>query len=63
MVWGCFMFNGLGDLVPLPQNTAVTKEMYLELLMDNLRSSFQKTILSLEKASSAHLLSGKVRFF
>lgn len=37
------MFNGLGDLVPLPQNTAVTKEMYLELLMDNLWSSFQKT--------------------
>ena len=43
MVWVCFTFNGLGDLVIFPKNTTITKEVYLELLMDHLESSFEKT--------------------
>lgn len=43
MVWGCFTFSGLGDLVVFPKNTTITKEVYLELLMDHLELSFEKT--------------------
>ena len=43
MVWGCFTYYGLGDLVILPPNTSVNKKVYLELLWDHLEPSFEAT--------------------
>lgn len=46
MVWGCFGYCDLGDLVFLPHNVSMSKDIYLELLCDNLPDSFQKTMCS-----------------
>lgn len=42
MVWGCFSYYGLGELVFLEKNITMNKERYLELLCDYLPSSFGK---------------------
>ena len=43
MVWGCFTYHGVGDLVVLPANEKVNQYNYLELLCDVLCNSFDKT--------------------
>ena len=43
MVWGCFSYYGVGDLVILPKNVKVNQAVYLELLCDHLPDSFEKT--------------------
>lgn len=43
MVWGCFTYYGLGELVVLPENIKVNQYVYLELLLDALPPSFEKT--------------------
>ena len=43
MVWGCFSYYGVGDLVVLPKNTTVNKVVYFELLNDHLEDCFLKT--------------------
>jgi len=42
MVWGCFSYHGVGELVVLPKNTRMNKNNYLELLCDHLPNSFEK---------------------
>lgn len=43
MVWGSFGYGGLGDLVILPHNETVNKEVYYTLLNLHLESSFEKS--------------------
>ena len=43
MVWGCFTYYGVGNLVFLPRNVSINKERYLELLWDNLEECYEKT--------------------
>ena len=43
MVWGCFTYHGVGELVILPANEKVNQNNYLELLSDVLCDSFEKT--------------------
>lgn len=43
MVWGCFTYYGVGDLVILPKNEKMNQYNYLELLLDHLPSSFDNT--------------------
>ena len=38
-----FYISGLGDLVVFPKDTTINKEVYLELLIDHLKSSSEKT--------------------
>ncbi|MPC40780.1 Transposable element Tcb1 transposase [Portunus trituberculatus] len=42
MVWGCFSYYGVGELVVLPNNIHMNKSNYLELLCDHLPNSFEK---------------------
>lgn len=42
MVWACFSFHGVGELVVLPKGVRMNKDNYLELLCDYLPSSFEK---------------------
>ena len=42
MVWGCFSYHGVGDLVLLPPNTSVNTACYFTILMDHLHTSFDK---------------------
>lgn len=42
MVWGCFGYYGVGELVILPKNIHMNKNNYLELLCDHLPDSFLK---------------------
>lgn len=43
MVWGCFTYHGVGDLVVLPANQKMNQYNYLELLCDELPDAFEKT--------------------
>lgn len=43
MVWGCFSYHGVGELVVLPKNQTVNQYNYLELLCDYLPDSMEKT--------------------
>ena len=43
MVWGCFTYCGVGELVILPANVKVNQYNYFELLNDVLCDSFEKT--------------------
>lgn len=43
MVWGCFSYHGVGNLVFLPADVRMDRKMYLELLCDNLPECFEKT--------------------
>ncbi|KAG0727570.1 Transposable element Tcb1 transposase [Chionoecetes opilio] len=43
MVWGCFTFHGIGNLVIFPKNTTVNKVVYFDLLNDHLEACFEKT--------------------
>lgn len=47
MVWGCFSYHGVGNLVVLPKNTTMNQENYLELLCDHLPGSFEMSGLHL----------------
>ena len=40
MVWGCFSYYGKGKLIVLPKNETVNKEVYLDLLSQNLHDCF-----------------------
>ena len=42
MVWGCFAFGGVGNLVFLEKNESINQHSYFELLCDNLPESFEK---------------------
>ena len=42
MVWACFSYHGVGELVVLPKGVRMNKIKYLELLCDFLPSSFEK---------------------
>lgn len=41
MVWACFSYHGVGDLVFLPRNENMNQNNYLELLCDFLPGSFE----------------------
>lgn len=43
MVWGCFTYYGVGDLVVLHANEKINQNNYLELLCDNLPQCFDDT--------------------
>lgn len=40
MVWGCFAYSGVGNLVDIP--TTMTKEIYLDILKDNVKQSARR---------------------
>ena len=42
MVWACFSYHGVGELVILPKNVMMNQYNYLELLCDYLPDSFEK---------------------
>ena len=42
MVWGCFTFFNVGELVVLPHNEMMNQNSYLELLSDYLAGCFEK---------------------
>ena len=42
MVWGCFAFGGVGNLVFLEEIKSVNQHTYFNLLCDNLSESFEK---------------------
>ncbi|KAG0700308.1 hypothetical protein GWK47_025601 [Chionoecetes opilio] len=43
MMWGCFTFHGIGNLVIFPKNTTVNKVVHFDLLNDHLEACFEKT--------------------
>ena len=43
MVWGCFGYHGVGDLVILPKNQKVNQYVYKEMLQEHLVTSMEKT--------------------
>ena len=53
MVWGCFGYGGVGELVVLPRNTTVRKESYINLLNENLEASLLKTNTSVFQQDGA----------
>ena len=56
MVWGSFGYGGKGDLVILPRNETVNKEVYYTLLNLHLESSFEssKTSIFQQDGAPAH---------
>lgn len=42
MVWACFSYHGVGELITLPKNEMMNQNNYLELLCDYLPDSFEK---------------------
>lgn len=42
MVWGCFSYYGVGNLVFLEKGVAMNAERYLDLLFDNLEECYDK---------------------
>ena len=53
MVWGSFGYGGLGELVILPRNETVNKEVYYTLLNLHLESSFEKSSTSIFQQDGA----------
>lgn len=47
MVWGCFGYHGVGDIVFLPKNQCMNSERYVDLLVRHLGDSFEKTQCSI----------------
>ena len=41
MVWGCFIYYGLGKLIILPKNKTVNSASYLDLLKSNLKECYR----------------------
>ena len=46
MVWGCFSYYGVGELIVLPKKETMNKEKYLLLLADHLETCFIKCKLT-----------------
>ena len=53
MVWGSFGYHGLGDLVFLEPGVSVNKEVYWNLLLCHLESSFEKAQCSIFQQDGA----------
>ena len=53
MVWAAFAYGGKLQLVILPKNTSVTKEVYYTLLNDHLEAAFKATGASIFQQDGA----------
>ena len=49
MVWGCFNYRAVGEILVLPQNITMNKERYLELINDHLYDCFRKCKIPMAK--------------